>query len=211
MSEENDSLDLEQHILRRMSNEYLFVWHHFCSLVVLNGQPNQNISCYHKKGKQFLFSQKVPFTWYHCPQTRTGLRNLSRSLTTRSLFEPFPFPFQLLPCLCWVFQIEPLERDPVNIEDESMRCFHSNQDVTKENGSFPDTLSVGPYIFPAHNCSFWLIFLWKKYWLLQSSVLSRVLHWKLLTFLGWHSSKQGFLKLQIECVWDFSKSLKIIR
>ena len=188
-----------------MSDEYLFV---FFSLDWTNSQTK--ISEYHKKGKQ-LFVRI--FTWYHCPQTRTGLRNLSRSLTTRSLFEPFPFPFQLLPCLCWVFQIEPLERDPVNIEDESMRCFHSNQDVTKENGSFPDTLSVGPYIFlfPAHNCSFWLIFLWKKYWLLQSSVLSRVLHWKLLTFLGWHSSKQGFLKLQIECVWDFSKSLKIIR
>ena len=98
-----------------MSDEYLFV---FFPLGWTNSQTK--ISEYHKKGKQ-LFVRI--FTWYHCPQTRTGLRNLSRSLTTRSLFEPFPFPFQLLPCLCWVFQIEPLERDPVNIEDESMRCF----------------------------------------------------------------------------------------
>ena len=116
MSEENDSLDLEQHILRRMSNEYLFVWHHFCSLVVLNGQPNQNISCYHKKGKQFLFSQKVPFTWYHCPQTQRHLPNQIHNQTTRCLFEllsPFRSSRRLL-CLCSASQTAPPWLDPEN-------------------------------------------------------------------------------------------------
>ena len=60
MSEENDSLDLEQHILRRMSNEYLLVWHHFCPLVVLNGQQIKISVVITRKESSFCFLRRCP-------------------------------------------------------------------------------------------------------------------------------------------------------